>query len=60
MYSICIAGEWAITNPDFDIGSRPYNFIKNAMHFDLLRPVGVEYSHSRGGPIALHFVIIQN
>lgn len=46
MYSICIAGEWAITNPDFDIGSRPYNFIKNAMHFDLLRPMGVEYSHS--------------
>lgn len=42
-------------NPDFDIRSSPYNFIKNAMHFDLLKLVGMEYGLSRGGPIALHF-----
>ena len=30
------------------------------MHFDLLRLMGKEYGHSRGGTIALHFVISQN
>lgn len=42
-------------NLDFDIRSSPYNFIKNVMHFDLLKLVGMEYGLSRGGPIALHF-----